>query len=341
MAAAASVGSLMALTVAVPLLVMAGTASSDDGGLNSDGLPQPVAEAYQQAADRARSFDPPCEIPPWLLAGIGQVESGHGTYGGATVGPDGDVAPSIVGPALPALGGDTDSGGWDGSAVVDHAVGPMQFIPAAWRRYGLDGNGDGLMNPHNIYDAALSAAAYLCASASPMATEVDWRRGLFAYNRSDAYVAEVLSAATAYRPDPTAGSGMPGASVQLVVVPGIGLMNSSWASQAQAMLTAAARDGVQLTGTSYRSTAEQIALREAHCGTTRYAIYEMPSSQCSPPTARPGTSDHEQGLAIDFHNCSTRRTACYRWLAANAGRFGLHPLNIEPWHWSSGPETSP
>ncbi len=78
----------------------------------------------------------------------------------------------------------------------------MEFIPTTWRSYGLDGNDDGVIDPHNIYDAALTAAAYLCASGRPMATKDDWRRGLLAYNHSAAYVAEVLDAADSYRPEP-------------------------------------------------------------------------------------------------------------------------------------------
>lgn len=68
--------------------------------------------------------------------------------------------------------------------------------------------------------------------------------------------------------------------------------------------------------------------------TSHYAIYEMPSGSCSPPTARPGTSNHERGLAIDFDRCSSRGTACYQWLAAHAAEFGLQNLPSESWHWS-------
>jgi len=90
-----------------------------------------------------------------------------------------------------------------------------------------------------------------------------------------------------------------------------------------------------LSGGGYRDPAAQIALREAHCGTSQYAIYEMPASQCSPPTAKPGQSQHELGLAIDFSNCTSRSSACYKWLAANAGSFGFYNLPSEPWHWST------
>ncbi len=108
----------------------------------------------------------------------------------------------------------------------------------------------------------------------------------------------------------------------------------SIAGNVSAMISAAAADGVSLTGSGYRDPSRQIALREQHCGSSYYAIYEMPSSQCRPPTARPGSSQHEVGLAIDFNNCSSRGTACFRWLAGNAARFGMHNLPAEPWHWS-------
>ena len=39
----------------------------------------------------------------------------------------------------------------------------------------------------------------------------------------------------------------------------------------------------------YRDTNAQITLRQAHCGSSPYAVYAMPSYQCSPPTAPPGT----------------------------------------------------
>ncbi len=126
-----------------------------------------------------------------------------------------------------------------------------------------------------------------------------------------------------------------GQTIPIAMVPGIGRMNKSAAGAATAMLQAAAADGVTLTGSSYRSYAQQIALRKKHCGTSHYAIYEMPSSSCSPPTARPGSSQHELGLAIDFKNCSSRSTACYQWLKSHAAAYGFHNLPSEAWHWST------
>lgn len=98
------------------------------------------------------------------------------------------------------------------------------------------------------------------------------------------------------------------------------------------MVLAAAADGVTLTGYGYRSTQQQIALRIANCGGD---VYGRPASACSPPTARPGSSLHEVGLAIDFDRCSTRSTPCWIWLDEHAEAFGFRNLPSEPWHWST------
>ncbi|MXZ16554.1 MAG: hypothetical protein F4Y76_13755 [Acidimicrobiales bacterium] len=116
-------------------------------------------------------------------------------------------------------------------------------------------------------------------------------------------------------------------------------VHESIANKVQDLLEHAARDGIRLTGGGYRSAASQIALRRAHCGTSQWAIYQKPSYQCRPPTARPGRSMHERGLAIDFrHNgrgVTSRNSTAFRWLAANAATYGLYNLPSEPWHWST------
>jgi septal ring factor EnvC (AmiA/AmiB activator) len=104
--------------------------------------------------------------------------------------------------------------------------------------------------------------------------------------------------------------------------------------QAVADLVIAAKgDGVVLTGWGYRDPARQIELRRQHCGTSNYAIFDMPASQCNPPTAKPGQSMHEIGLAIDFESCPSS-SSCFKWLKGNASRFGLKNLPSESWHWS-------
>jgi probable HAF family extracellular repeat protein len=137
--------------------------------------------------------------------------------------------------------------------------------------------------------------------------------------------------------DPEA-DGDPSSAAEWVTVRGI-TVNAAIADEIDSLLAAAEADGLRLTGGGYRSRERQIELRRANCGTSDYAIYEMPSSQCSPPTARPGMSMHERGLAIDF-NCDgelirSRSNACYGWLADKAATFGLYNLPSEPWHWST------
>lgn len=113
---------------------------------------------------------------------------------------------------------------------------------------------------------------------------------------------------------------------------------ASIADQLEALLVAAAADGFVLGGSGYRDINQQIALRRQNCGASAYAIYEMPASLCTPPTAIPGTSMHERGLAVDFtwngRAIVSRDSPAFQWMAANAGRFGFINLPSEPWHWS-------
>ena len=105
-----------------------------------------------------------------------------------------------------------------------------------------------------------------------------------------------------------------------------------------ALLTAAENDGISLSGGGYRSSAGQIQTRRNNCGTSNYAVYQMPPRQCSPPTARPGTSMHERGLAIDFtyqgRIINSRSSPAFQWMKANAAGYGFYNLPSEPWHWS-------
>lgn len=115
-------------------------------------------------------------------------------------------------------------------------------------------------------------------------------------------------------------------------------VHQSIADNLAALLSAADAAGISLAGGGYRSPAGQIQTRRNNCGTSNYAIYQMPSSSCRPPTARPGASMHERGLAIDFTSngslITSRSSAAFQWLAANAAQYGLYNLPSEPWHWS-------
>jgi len=138
------------------------------------------------------------------------------------------------------------------------------------------------------------------------------------------------------RRTPTGASG----GLGTVSCPGGGslTMAASVAGELQSMFDAASADGLDMCGGGYRDPADQIAVRRANCGTSDYAIYEMPASSCSPPTAIPGTSKHEQGLAVDI-TCGSgtisRSSACFGWLSGNAASYGFYNLPAEPWHWST------
>ncbi len=126
-------------------------------------------------------------------------------------------------------------------------------------------------------------------------------------------------------------------SGEIVSVGGI-RVHRSIAGNLQRLLSAASAAGINFGGGGYRDPAGQIAVRRNNCGSSNYAIYEMPASQCSPPTARPGTSMHERGLAIDFTqggSTLTRGSSGFAWLRANAASFGFFNLPSEPWHWST------
>ncbi len=114
---------------------------------------------------------------------------------------------------------------------------------------------------------------------------------------------------------------------------------SSIAGQLASLLNAASAAGFTLGGSGYRDSSGQIALRRQNCGSSDYAIYQMPPEQCSPATAIPGRSKHEQGLAVDFTiDGHTLRTSdgAYRWMVSNAASYGFVNLPGEPWHWSVG-----
>jgi hypothetical protein len=97
-----------------------------------------------------------------VLAGITEIESRHGCL----------MGPSSAG-----------------------AIGWTQFLPATWRSYGMDADGDGKASPYNSVDAIFSSARYLRASGAPRS----YRRALFAYNHATWYVDDVLRRAKRYR----------------------------------------------------------------------------------------------------------------------------------------------
>ncbi|NIH88094.1 murein transglycosylase [Amycolatopsis granulosa] len=161
------------------------------------GVPARALVAYGNAELEMRATQPKCRLSWATLAGIGRIESNHGQYGGAVLQASGLPSKPIVGVPLDGSPGvraiaDTDGGRFDGDPVYDRAVGPMQFLPGTWARYG------GGYNPQQIDAAALAAAKYLCAGGRDMATASGWWSGILSYNNSVDYGQKVFALADAY-----------------------------------------------------------------------------------------------------------------------------------------------
>ena len=114
-------------------------------------------------------------------------------------------------------------------------------------------------------------------------------------------------------------------------------VNSLIAEKIKQMMEAAHAAGVNITPESdFRSSADQAALYEQNC----------PGGTCSVATAKPGTSQHERGLAVDWglngqticypnSTCPAGSNAGYDWLMANAKTYGFYKLDSEAWHFST------
>lgn len=93
------------------------------------------------------------------------------------------------------------------------------------------------------------------------------------------------------------------------------------------MRDAARRDGVNIKLTdSYRTYAAQVDVAR------RKGIYgvRQPNGKLG-LAARPGTSNHGLGRAVDVNLGASPGAS--QWLRANAGRFGFKTIPREPWHW--------
>ncbi len=184
------------------------TVAQPDGRAPADlpagplGLPGIAQAAYQNAERVLAQENPNCHMPWSVLAGIGQVESHH-AYGKADA--KGYPLDPIYGPVLDgSLGGNqvvraTDGELDGGMQSYTRAVGPMQFLPETWRKYAADGDADGISDPQNLFDAALTAGKYLCSGDLDMNDLSQQSRAIMRYNNSMAYVANVMAWEAAYR----------------------------------------------------------------------------------------------------------------------------------------------
>ncbi|MFD9817531.1 lytic transglycosylase domain-containing protein [Streptomyces violascens] len=181
-----------------------GPVASSSGG--AAGIAATALDAYKRAESAVAAAKPGCNLSWEMVAGIGRIESVHAS--GYGLRPDGTTERPIRGPRLDggafALIRDTDGGKWDGDTEFDRAVGPTQFIPSTWATWGADGNADGVRDPNNLYDAALSTGLYLCAGSRDLTRDTDLDAAILSYNHSRAYLNDVRAyqSGTTARPDP-------------------------------------------------------------------------------------------------------------------------------------------
>ncbi|KOX20779.1 lytic transglycosylase domain-containing protein [Nocardiopsis sp. NRRL B-16309] len=165
-------------------------------------IPRRALEGYASAQLVLAEEEPSCRLSWPTLAGIGYVETKHGTHGGGEIGSDGLTTIDIIGIPLDGTNNtraipDTDGGRYDDDTEWDRAVGPMQFIPSTWERWGTSLEG-GDPDPRSIDDAALSAGRYLCGGGRDLTSARDWESAILTYNSSRTYLDDVLAYAHAY-----------------------------------------------------------------------------------------------------------------------------------------------
>jgi hypothetical protein len=163
---AVSLLGMAALNEHAPLALAGPNALRDDPSpLARNDIPPHYRTLYTSAAHR-------CPQLPWsVLAGIGKVESDHGR----------STAPGVHKGANHA-----------------GARGPMQFLPATFAHYGVDGDHDGRTTPYDPADAIPSAARLLCAEGAHDGTLPGIKTALYAYNHAGWYVDQTLNWAVRY-----------------------------------------------------------------------------------------------------------------------------------------------
>jgi hypothetical protein len=166
-------------------------------------IPPVALRAYAYAEYVLNARKPACTLRWTTIAAIGKLESNHGRVGASTLGTDGRALPPIIGPALDGKGGrakvaDTDAGALDNDRAWDHAVGPMQFLPITWRSYAIDADGDGIVDPNDVDDAALAVANKLCEANKDLSQPANWTAAIKTFPDLATKVQEVFTAANTY-----------------------------------------------------------------------------------------------------------------------------------------------
>jgi len=101
------------------------------------------------------------------------------------------TCPGLPSSVLVAIGQIESSLGLQTWTSPAGAMGPMQFLPATWAAYGVDGDGDGSTDIMNTVDAVHGAARLLCANGGGDPERL--ASAIWNYNRSDDYVRHVIA----------------------------------------------------------------------------------------------------------------------------------------------------
>ncbi len=166
---------LLGTAVVGPAVALLGVSTQPPGPSSEAlaGIPAPMLALYRDAAAT-------CPGLPWtVLAAVGTVESDNGQS------------------LLPGVYSGANAAG---------AEGPMQFEPATFAAYAepVPPHGVDPPSPYDPTDAVYAAARLLCADGAAGGAAIP--AALFAYNHSEAYVAQVLSLARSYAQAATAAS---------------------------------------------------------------------------------------------------------------------------------------
>ncbi len=157
----------MVAVLGILMVIVTGAASASSSTPSAAALaniPGDLLPVYQAAAER-------CAMPWAVVAAVGKVESDHGR---------------------------SQAQGVHSVANFAGASGPMQFLAATWRAYGVDGDGDSVADVYNPVDAIHGAANYLCANGAGDGDAARLRSAIWHYNHAEWYVNKVLAQAAEY-----------------------------------------------------------------------------------------------------------------------------------------------
>ena len=168
------------------------------------GIGTVALEAYALASVRLAREQPKCHVGWTTLAGIGAIESGHGTNGGSRLRADGTTSRPILGPALDGSSGmariPSTSSPRSGTATRDGTT-PSDPCSSS-RRRGASGAPTATTTarptPTTSSTRPTAAGRYLCASGRDMRTGEGWTQAIFSYNHSEDYVRSVVARANSY-----------------------------------------------------------------------------------------------------------------------------------------------